>query len=172
MTDDSRKDISPNTEITEGFGLHHFLAAVSWGSIAGTGAMMAMMIVSGLGFDLAAIGTALVFTGFFAGIITLLAMLVIGLPLTLILGAIDRESAVLYASFGSLVGYLVLGLMIGLPSKGQAEALLFPLLGAFAGWACALRWGKWREKCADRRLPAPKSTSSSRRNNPVHDLIH
>jgi len=172
MTNRSRSPISQNTEITEALALDQFLAAVCWGTLAGTGAMMTMMLISSPGFDFAAIGGVLVFTSLFVSIITLLAMLLIGLPLTLLLRAVDRESAAIYASAGGIVGYLILALMAWLPSPNQPEAVLFPLFGSFAGGACALRWGKWREKRAIERDQETNPAASHRRDNPIHELIH
>lgn len=169
MADETQIGISQNTEITEDFALGHFLAAVCWGSFAGTGAMMAVLLISsGADFDLEGVGAALIFIGFFVTAITLFAMLFIGLPLTLILKVAERESAAIYASVGAIMGYLTLALMSGLPSQNSPEAFLLPLLGAFAGWSCALRWGRWREDHASRR----QKRTSDRRTNPIHDLIH
>lgn len=173
MNDNPHLLFSGITEETEMAGLDHFLAALSWGILAGTAALMVpMLIASGFDVDLTGIAGALVFVALFVGIFTLASLVVIGLPLTLILSALERESAAVYATAGALAGFTVLAVVFEIHRVGDPGMLWLPAIGAFAGSVCALRWGRWREAVARRRAGDRQETPPVRRSNPIHDLIH
>lgn len=170
MTDELQISVSEITEIPEGFGLGHFLAALCWGTLAGTGSMvLALMIASGFDFTLYSIGAALGIlwlVGLVVAVFTLAGLLIVGLPLTLVLRLIEEESAALYAAIGAIAGFAIMAIIF--EAHEDALAFAFSLVGAIAGGACAYRWGRWREAVVAHRL----SKTPTRRTNPIHELTH
>lgn len=168
MMAESRESISQVSETPVIDGMYHFAAAIGWGTLTGTAALgLGFMVFAEVGVGLAEIFGGLLFLFAFVGPFTLAGFIVIGLPTTLMLCAIGREYASLYAGVGAIAGFLVFGI------PPDIESLhLFPISGALAGLACAWRWGKWREQVARARQQAPKRQAAEKRNNPIHDLIH
>ncbi len=165
-----QNSISEITESPEGFGFDHFLAAICWGTLTGTLAMMAVLMwAAGFDFDLSAIGAALLIIGLITAVFTFLSMLVIGLPLTWFLHTIEQESAAGYAVAGAFAGFLVIAVTFE-AHREPAEMLWFPAVGALAGLVCAYRWGTWREALFLAADPEPEPRS--KRSNPIHDLTH
>ena len=57
-------------------------------------------------------------------------------------------------------------------SEPEFQALLLAS-GGLAGFAAALRWGRWREALARyRQQLADQEMQPEKRSNPIHDLIH
>ena len=113
-----------------------------------------------------------VWVAIFVAAFSLAGMVLIGLPLTFLLRTIEQETAATYAALGAIAGFLVLAVTFELPRHADLELLWFPAIGAFAGWAAARRWGRWREAVARMRHLQPEEHSAPKRSNPIHDLIH
>ncbi len=176
ITEYSRDSISEITEMSDKSGLHHFCAALGWGTSAGTVTLMAGLAMDlGLGTHLGELGAAIAFFGFFVAFFTLITMVLIGLPITFLLRKMRAEKALVYAGLGAVAGFAVLAVLAVLfdpPAMVSAQELMILFAGAFAGFSCALRWGKWREKTALALHDQDRERASDRRSNPIHDLIH
>ena len=170
MSDENlRQPISEITEMPEGFGLDHFLISVGLGTLVGTLAMLiGLGWEAGFDIDLEEIGAAVLFIGFFVAVFTFIGFVVIGLPTTLLLSAIKKETAANYGVVGALAGFVAIAVIFEVHRTGGWEMLWFPAVGALAGFVCAYRWGRWREAVADFR----RSIRPTRRSNPIHDLTH
>lgn len=151
----------------------HFGAAVVWGALTGALAMVVPLAFSNPANAAAALTAGLYFVIIFAGLFTLAGMLVIGLPVTALLRAARAEHRYLYAGIGFVAGFGILGAVVGLPWRYELEALVFLFAGGLAGFAAALRWGRWREALARyRQQLADQEAQPDKRSNPIHDLIH
>lgn len=163
--------VSEISEMPVTFAVGHFLASLCWGTLAGTGSLIAVLLVaSGLDFDFYNLGETIVIlwlVSLVVGVFTLAGLVIIGLPLTLGLRKIEQETAATYASVGAIAGFLIMAIMF--QAHKDALAFGFALIGAFAGGACAFRWGTWREARAAQRL---SEAPAERRSNPIHDLTH
>ena len=180
MTEQPQEPISEITEtsdIIRSKGNSHFAAAMGWGTLVGTGILvttiLAPLLVPLEGIDGFRIGLwALVFAVFVVGLFTLSGMLLIGLPVTFLLRAIDCEYRALYAVLGAVAGFTVLAVMMEFPRYGRWEEIILPTSGALAGLASAYRWGRWRQDVAEAKREARRNAQARRRDNPIHDLIH
>ena len=176
MENDLQEPISEISEIPDLLGEPpsiHFGAAVLWGALTGTVAMVVPLALSSPENAVENLTVGLYFVLIFAGLFTLAGMLVIGLPVTALLRAARAEHRYLYAGIGFVAGFGILGAMLGLPSQYEPEALVFLLAGGLAGFAAALRWGRWREALARyRQRLADEEAQPGKRSNPIHDLIH
>lgn len=176
MTEQPHEAISDLSEIsdartsTEGA---YFLGSILWGTLTGTLALMALGLSSDpSGIDpVEAIGLAAFLAIFVAGF-TLAGMLVIGLPITFLLRALEWEKAWLYATLGAIAGFLFLAIMFERPLSTDLTAMIAPASGGLAGFATALSWGVWREKRAALRHREHFGSAPEKRDNPIHDLIH
>ena len=175
MTNELQDEISEIPEITEyepGQGGVHFIAALGWGSLAGTGGLMVAIALLELpGANLADLFGGMIFVSIFVAMFSLAGMVVIGLPVTLLLRAVGEERQVLYAVLGAVAGFAVLAVMMEFPRYGITEELILPGSGALAGFASAWRWGRWREQVATARQQE-RNAPPEKRDNPIHDLIH
>ena len=176
MDNDSHKLISEISEIPDFLGeppAIHFGAAVLWGALTGAVAMVVPLAFSNPANAAAALTAGLYFVIIFAGLFTLAGMLVIGLPVTALLRAARAEHRYLYAGIGFVAGFSIFGVVVGLPSRYELEALVFLFAGGLAGFASALRWGRWREALARyRQQLVDQEMQPEKRSNPIHDLIH
>ena len=171
MYDHPRNDVSPISEIPVINGVGHFAAALGWGVLAGTAALgFWLLIFADFDIDLGEIVGVLLFLSIFVGAFTLAGMVVIGLPTTFILRTVGQENASLYAALGAIAGFLVLAVLFDSPAN--PEWIYLPASGALAGFACAWRWGRWRERVARTRQETAKRRTSKKRDNPIHCLIH
>lgn len=176
MDKDLQEPISEISEIPDLLGeppAIHFGAAVLWGALTGAVAMVVPLAVSNPENAAASLTAGLYFVLIFAGLFTLAGMLVIGLPVTALLRAARAEHRYLYAGIGFIAGFGLFGATLGLPSRYEPEALVFLFSGGLAGFAAALRWGRWREALARyRQQLADEEAQSDKRSNPIHELIH
>ena len=175
MNEDEPLDrVSEISEMPVTFAIGHFLASLCWGTLAGSGALLGTLIIaSGFDFDMDNISNSLGIlwvVGVIVGIFTLAGLVIIGLPLTLGLRQLKKESAMLYTGIGATAGFLIIAVMFEANTK--PEALAFALIGAVAGGACAYRWGRWREELAAQQISAPIEELCDRRTNPIHELTH
>jgi len=173
MSDAKLRDgVSEITEIPEQANLGHFLAPLVWGTIAGTVTMLiGLGWEAGFDIDLADVGAAVLFVGVFVFLFTFTGFIAIGLPFTLLLRTIGKETVGVYAAIGAIGGFLLIAVIFETHRMGGWDGLWFPVVGALAGIACAYRWGRWRESVARRRKVA-EETIAQRRSNPIHDLTH
>lgn len=130
-----------------------FMKAAALGGFAATGALIAIEGV--IHFTLAsldALPTVLIvwaITWLVATVITLLAAVVIGLPLTAMLRRFDCENRRNYAFFGSLFGFLIPLVADYLVSdKFNSDNLGYVIAGTLAGTTAGFVWGNWREQVA------------------------
>lgn len=151
----------------------NFLAAVGLGGLTAT-AVMALVMLASLRPPYSAenLFAALFFVGVFAQIFTLIGMLVIGLPVTLVLRLIDAEHRAIYAAIGGIAGFAVLTALSGIEPNDLADGLPFLTIGAAAGFVSALRWGSWRSTLAEARRCPSGGPVRRKRDNPIHDLVH
>ena len=151
----------------------HFGAAVLWGAVTGAVAIVVPLAVSNPENAGATLTAGLYFVTIGAALFALIGMLVIGLPVTALLRAARAEHRYLYGGIGFVAGFGILGAMLGFPSRYELEALIFLFAGGLAGFAAALRWGRWREALARyRQQLADEEAKPEKRSNPIHDLIH
>ena len=170
---DPQDRVSEITEFTEWSRSYHFFASLGWSVLAGTAGMMLVLLISARSsLDAGAILGGLVWVAIFVAAFSLAGMVLIGLPLTFLLRTIEQETAATYAALGAIAGFLVLAVTFELPRHAGLELLWFTATGAFAGWAAARRWGRWREAVARMRHLQPEEHSAPKRSNPIHDLIH
>lgn len=167
----SQPSVSDITERSEFPGITHFAACLGWGVLTGTLVLAAgLLIDAGFDVDASEVFVGIFFIGAFVGFFTIAAMLVIGLPLTLVLRVLGMEQAVTYAAIGTLAGFLIIAVLFGIHEE-DAEMLWFPLSGALAGCACAFRWGRWREQIASQSEASAPPAPAPKHDNPIHDLI-
>ena len=104
-----------------------------------------------------------------AGAVTLPAMLVLGLPATILLHHFRHESVLCYAKLGLIFGFLI-PLTVMLLLGGPLEVLPFVVIpGIMAGISSSFVWGRWRARVAlEQEEPATPISPT----NPIHDLIH
>ena len=173
MKDEPREPLSVISEASGLAGYFHIFAALGWGTVAGSVSLIAGTHAFADGGALPSnIVDAIVFLGFFVGLFNLAGLIVIGLPTTFVLRAIDKEYALLYATLGLITGFLVFAIPLEIHRLPFPDALLMPLSAAFAGLASAWRWGSWRERCAEARQLTSQQQASEKRDNPIHDLTH
>ncbi|MEP0392367.1 MAG: hypothetical protein ABJ205_10265 [Erythrobacter sp.] len=171
IDDDLQNGVSEITEINEGSGLNQFVVSVGCGILAGTLAMLiGLGLKAGFDTDLANFGAAVVFVGLFVAIFTFMGFVAIGLPITWLLKAMGKETVAVYSATGAITGFLATAVIFEV-HRQPTDMLLFPAVGAVAGFACAYPWGRWREGAAQRRNVA-KEIVAQRRTNPIHDLTH
>lgn len=181
-----REDISEISEIAV-FDVtqasRNFLAAVGWGGLAGTLAVSIPLLIAGLlRNEGAEILLGVFMIGMLAMLFTLVGMLLIGLPVTVLLRAIGAEHHIAYAVIGATSGFIAMAALFEAHRMHAPEMLLFPGAGAVAGFAAAWRWGRWRDallvfrmrKAAENELIAGPATAcdTAKPSNPIHDLIH
>ena len=106
--------------------------------------------------------TLLVIPLLVSGSVTLVGMVVIGLPLTKILARRGSECPMTYAACGAGAG-AILPLAVCLALGSWEAGFFFAVFGMLAGFTTALSWGRWR--MALRHNPTP-------RENPFHDMIY
>ena len=149
----------------------HFCAAVLWGVLAGS-----LAILISFGFPpvtpIESLLSDLWFTGFIVTVFTFLGMLMIGVPVTWVLYLLNVEKTAAYAALGAIAGLTVLPLLFADPTSLASD--LFPVIlpGGLAGLATAYRWGRWREREAKARQAEREQLAAPKRTNPIHDLIH
>ncbi|XUU61711.1 hypothetical protein ACRAQ6_05425 [Erythrobacter sp. HA6-11] len=164
-------EITENPVITVLAPIWHFFAAVFWGALAGS-----MAILIGFGFPpitpIESLLSDLWFTGLIVTVFTFFGMLMIGLPVTWVIYLLNAEKTAVFAALGAIAGLTVLPLLFADP--GSLATDLFPeiLPGGLAGLACAYRWGSWRERVAKARQAERANLAAQRRTNPIHELIH
>ncbi len=179
MTADPRDTISDFTEMTDRelsaiFG--SFFRAIGWGAVAGGGFFMVFTVPFGLtlliadgeprGLIVALLPLGIAFAG------TLIGMIGIGLPLTMLLRYLGRELLRIYSITG-IVGGLLLPLLIiaslegAFSSSGVSLGIFLGPFGAMAGGVCGHIWGSYREDIA-RAAEGPENTPT----NPYHDMIY
>jgi hypothetical protein len=122
--------------------------AVWWGGLAGGALFLVLTVPLGI---IAAIsgeyaeGVLLAMAPILlAGAGTLAGALVVGLPLTLLLDCMKRESIEAYVAAG-LVGGMALP-ALALYWIGGEQSLFAIIPGMLAGAAAAMSWGGWREQ--------------------------
>ncbi len=180
MTADPRDTISGFTEMTDAeLAQHiaHFFRAVGAGMLAGgapfavltvpAGAVTAMRgeVVGGLFFAASPL--------LIAGGVTLLGMLLLGIPLTMILFELRRESAAIYAWAGALFGQLACVAFTVLTIESLGAGILLGIPGMLAGAVAGKVWGERRAALSQGRQfggPASRGTAAAR--NPIHDMIY
>lgn len=173
MTDVRYPLVSQSTENIENSRFYEFAASFGWGVLAGTIAMvLGLLAISGADIEPGQIITGLAFVGFFASLFTFAGMVAIGLPMTFALRHFELETAPLYAVLGMIGGGGALAIIFDFPRLFYPEAVVMVCAGAVAGLACGLRWGIWREQCAEARRQSNEKQPHPRRTNPIHDLIH
>lgn len=151
----------------------HFIASVGWGMSAATLAVIVPLALSNPENAAANIGAGILFVGIAAGLLTLAGMLVIGLPVSALLRAAKAEHRFLYAAIGAIAGVAATVMLFRMPLRFDEEFFWFSSIGGFAGFATALRWGRWREALARyRQRPTEAAPQRAKRSNPIHDLIH
>ncbi|WP_394730552.1 hypothetical protein [Altererythrobacter sp. GH1-8] len=176
MLEEPQERVSEITEISDRRGLSglgNFIAAWIWGTLAGTASLVAgfAFMEGGVTSMMDLVGGIVAF-GIFVGIYAAAGMVLIGLPITALLRAIEMEAAWLYSGFGAFAGLLILWVLFGNSSTDVSEILLFVLPGMLAGLASAYRWGRWREGIAKARQTERENLEAQKRTNPIHDLIH
>ena len=173
MTDKLRNDVSGISETSGITGVGHFLAAIGWGTLAGTAAFSLWLVAVPISaFDMLDVVGFMLFVSFFVSLIAFAGMIAIGLPVTVILRAIGQEYAALYASIGAFAGCIAMAAIFQVSWILDPELVLLLVSGTIAGFACALRWGKWREQVGKSRNQKARQSGSGRRSNPIHDLTH
>ncbi|MEM6475366.1 MAG: hypothetical protein AAF687_04300 [Pseudomonadota bacterium] len=173
MAEELHNSVSEITEISVITGVGYFLAAIGWGTVAGTAAIVLWSTASVTSaLDFAELLGFMLFLSFFVGTFTLAGMVAIGLPITIILRALKQEDAAHFAIIGAFAGCIAMAVIFEVNWILDPELVLLLVSGAIAGFACALRWGKWRERVANSRSEKAQKISSGRRSNPIHDLTH
>ena len=129
------------------------MKATAFGGFAATGAMLAIEGV--IHFRLAsldalpAVFIVWAITWLVATVITLLAAVIIGLPLTAMLRRFDCENCRTYTFFGALFGFLIPLIADYVAShKFNSDNLGFVFAGTLAGTTVGILWGSWRERVA------------------------
>ena len=149
--------------------LRHFVGAWGWGMLSGLAALVVgTPFIRPATWNLYEVAIFTFSMGVFVGIFALGGMLMIGLPLTVLLRAIGKENAAIYAALGFIAGFLIIAIISDFPRHSNREDLLFFAAGTIAGLAAAFRWGRWRQQ----RWAALAQPPSKKRTNPIHDLIH
>ena len=127
--------------------LRNFAMAVLWGTTAGGGPFLLLTVPVALVEMYRLPHWALYFATvplLVAGLATMMAMLIIGVPLTLWLRHRGLEQCAIYTLLGANTG-LVLPILLGwITDEPMGFYLSFP--GLIAGTAAAYRWGRWREE--------------------------
>ena len=176
MENEPHEPISEISEIPDLLGeppAIHFGAAVLWGALTGAIAMVVPLAVANPENAAATLSAGLYFATIGAGLFTLAGMLVIGLPVTALLKAARAEQRHLYAGIGFIAGFGILAGLLGVSWRYEPESVIFLVAGGLAGFAAALRWGRWREALARyRQQLADEEAQPDKRSNPIHDLIH
>lgn len=173
MTNEPRNDISVISETPVMDGLGHFLVALGWAIIAGTLALaFGLLLIGPLTLDFGGFLAAALFFSVFVGLFTLMGMVAIGLPTTLLLWVLRSEYAALYAGVGAVAGFLILSIGFDAHRLASLEDIVLPASGAAAGLAGAWRWGWWRERVANAKRSGANRYPTDKRDNPIHDLTH
>lgn len=177
MNDYLCERISDNPEITDilgNDGRGNFCAALGWGTAAGTATILvAVVAVSPLPHVISGyFAMLLVIVSLVAGVLTLVGMLVVGLPLTLSLRAFGAEYVGFYAALGAGAGFVMMALLSGRPGLHDPASIVVACAGGLAGLACSYRWGRWRSELARAPRHLLETSSPDKRTNPIHDLLH
>jgi|GEM_PF-1458297 len=171
MTADPQAPISDFTEMTDG-RLRGPMAAFLRALLAGTLAGGLPMLVFSLPLASAALEGGLETWAFalmpiwITAIITLAAMLIIGLSLTAVLHRFSRECWHTYTACGVIFGAAIPFLTLLIMDGSWESGLFFAAPGALAGTACGFVWGRWRRAVAAAKTPSDHPT------NPYHDMIY
>ena len=151
----------------------HFGAALLWGALTGAVTVVVPWAISNPENAAATLSAGLFFVTIGAGLFALIGMLVIGLPVTALLKFARAEHRYLYAGIGFVAGSGFQAALLGFSWRYEPEAVIFLVAGGLAGFAAALRWGRWREALARyRQRLAEQEAQPNKRSNPIHDLIH
>lgn len=110
--------------------LRTFAAAVAWGAIA-----------SGAPFLI--LGPVAMVVMIVASIIVCGSLIVVGLPATLILYHLRKETARAYQFLGAVAGTLLPSVLLDL--EWGLEWVIWTLPGIIGGTVTATIWGRWRE---------------------------
>lgn len=169
MIDEPRPYVSEVSEITDGGQALAFVAAVGWGTLAGSLAFGLPLIVGESNAAPFILVSALL-AAMIIGFCTVAGLALVGLPLTGLLKLAGFEFAALYALSGLLGGLFVTSVVFDI--DGFADALTSAILcsGTAAGLASGFRWGRWREAVARRGRDDAASTEAPA--NPIHELLH
>lgn len=153
-----------------------FFRAVGWGSVAGSGLFLILTVPFGLvaligdgepgGLFVSLLPLALGFAGTFCG------MIILGLPLTALLGRLGLERQGIYVTAGILGGLLLPMLFAvlfeGSFNSGSATLGIFlAWFGAMAGGVSGHIWGSYRED-----LTRAAEGTEEPPINPYHDMIY
>ena len=151
----------------------HFGAALLWGALTGAVSVVVPLAISTPENAAVTLFAGLYFMTIGASLFTLIGMLAIGLPVTVLLKFARAEHRYLYAGIGFVAGAGFQAILLGVSWRYEPEAVIFLVAGGLAGFAAALRWGRWREALARyRQRLAEQEARTEKRSNPIHDLIH
>ncbi|MCB2067020.1 MAG: hypothetical protein KDE15_10330 [Erythrobacter sp.] len=183
MTEQLQDRVSDFSEIDESPFSPHVIAfarAVLWGTIAGGGIFLLVSVPVAIaalidGYIVQAVGVALLPLGI-SGAGTLAGMLLLGLPVTAILHALNRETARNYALAGTVLGLVSPAAMMAIAGDSDETLIGFGmflgLFGLMAGGVSSNIWGQWRQACAAQREVAAVFTDQADPHpNPIHDLL-
>ena len=125
-----------------------FLRSVGAGTLVGGGfwSFLALVLSPAVIAD-GEIGVAVLLVGFpilFAGCMTLLGMVIIGLPITALLATLSAESPGAYLLAGGVAGAALCPLVTWLVWGWVELGYFLALFGALAGGAAGNVWGGWR----------------------------
>lgn len=149
-----------------------FFRALGAGTLIGGVPWLIVTVPFGLGFfaygEIGGGVTVIAMPLVVAGVVTLLAMTVFGLPLTAFLAEHGEECPRRYELAGAVSGFCIpLTVLIAtsdISVLAQGFAYLFAANGALAGFAAAASWGRYRQR---RATPAAEVDTP----NPIHDLL-
>ena len=175
MTDpiDPRPPVSEITEIRDSLPLMHladFLRAVLIGGLAGGVPYLVFTLPLGAfwladGNLVSAVIAGLLPLWFTTGA-TLIAALVIGLPLTALLHRAELECRWRYGLAGLVFGFAIPFATILAVDNSWEAALFLAVPGTIAGAVTGYLWGRARTR------PATAGNSEIHTPNPIHDLIY
>ena len=174
MTRKAPHQISVITEMTDDCGeraLFAFARAWALGALSAAVPAAFLFILPSLialfhgdGFDPRGLMLVLV-PLFVSGTITLVGMVAIGLPLTVILARRGNECPRIYAACGAGAGALF-PLAVGLALGSWAGGFFLAVFGMVAGTTAARSWGRWRSSLRQDEAPGDLHE------NPFHDMIY
>ena len=151
----------------------HFGAALLWGALTGAVTVVVPLAISTPENAAVTLFAGLFFMTIGTSLFTLIGMLAIGLPVTVLLKFAHAEHRYLYAGIGFFAGSGFQAVVLDVSWRYEPEAVIFLVAGGLAGFAAALRWGRWREALAHyRQRLAEQEAQPNKRSNPIHDLIH
>lgn len=173
MTDEPREETSEITETPVLDGLGHFLLALVLAIVTGTLVLIVgTLFIENSNLDLEEFAEDMLLFFVFASFFALMGMLIICLPVTFVLRALQSEYATFYAALGAVAGFLFLSENLKDYTTVNLEDLLIPVSAGLAGLASGLHWGHWRERCAEARRLNSQQRPTDKRDNPIHDLTH